>query len=325
MALILDNEAVTASTDMRTVIDALEDGLRAEAAGGVDTVPRINLAAGGEFFRVMPVVIEPLDLMGFKVFNGSIAQGVRYMIGLYRASSGELLSLMDASYLTAARTGATTGLATRLMTAEDSSAVVGVIGSGLEARTNLEAIAAVRDVREVKVFSPNPDRRTRFAREMSERLQVEVVPVDSGEEAADAPAVLVATNTGMNTGRVALQAAWPPAGAHVSAIGSTMPALREVDEALFGRADVVVLDTEHARGESGDLIAAVEGGHWADDKMRVLHEYAAGGAQPADGELSVFKSVGTGVQDIIAAAATYETARQRGLGREVDFLDLKLF
>jgi alanine dehydrogenase len=324
MTLILDNDAVVASTDVRAIIDALEDGLRAEAAGGVDTVPRINLAAGGEFFRLMPVVIPGMDIMGFKVFNGSIAQGVRYVIGLYRASSGELLSLMDASYLTAARTGATTGLATRLITPEDEVPVVGVIGSGLEARTNLEAICAVRTVREVKVFSRDADRRARFAEEMGERLQLDVHPVASGAEAADAEAVLVATNTGMNTGRVALEADWLPSAAHVSTIGSTMPALREVDAELFARADVVVVDTEHARNESGDLIAAVEGGQWSDDKLRLLHELP-GTDNPVAGPLTVFKSVGTATQDIIAAAATYETARARGLGRDVDFLDLKVF
>ncbi|MEA2303580.1 MAG: hypothetical protein QOH43_860 [Solirubrobacteraceae bacterium] len=324
MTLILDNDAVVASTDVRAIIDALEDGLRAEAAGGVDTVPRINLAAGGEFFRLMPVVIPGMDIMGFKVFNGSIAQGVRYVIGLYRASSGELLSLMDASYLTAARTGATTGLATRLITPEDEVPVVGVIGSGLEARTNLEAICAVRTVREVKVFSRDADRRARFAEEMGERLQLDVRPVASGAEAADAEAVLVATNTGMNTGRVALEADWLPSAAHVSTIGSTMPALREVDAELFARADVVVVDTEHARNESGDLIAAVEGGQWSDDKLRLLHELP-GTDNPVAGPLTVFKSVGTATQDIIAAAATYETARARGLGRDVDFLDLKVF
>jgi alanine dehydrogenase len=324
MTLILDNDAVVASTDVPAIIDALEDGLRAEAAGGVDTVPRINLAAGGEFFRLMPVVIPGMDIMGFKVFNGSIAQGVRYVIGLYRASSGELLSLMDASYLTAARTGATTGLATRLITPEDDVPVVGVIGSGLEARTNLEAICAVRTVREVKVFSRDAGRRARFAEEMGERLQLDVRPVASGAEAADAEAVLVATNTGMNTGRVALEADWLPSAAHVSTIGSTMPALREVDAELFARADVVVVDTEHARNESGDLIAAVEGGQWSDDKLRLLHELP-GTDTPVAGALTVFKSVGTATQDVIAAAATYETARERGLGRDVDFLDLKVF
>ena len=283
MTLILDNEDVTAATDLRTIIDALEDGLRAEANGGVDTVPRINLAADSEFMRLMPVVIAGMDIMGFKVFNGSLARGVRYVIGLYRASSGELLSLMDASYLTAARTGATTGLATRLMTAPDALSTVGVIGSGLEARTNLEAICAVRPVREVKVFSPNEARRTRFAQEMGERLQIVGRPVASGPEAADADGVLVATNTGMNTGRVALEADRLPSTAHVAAIGSTMPALRELDASIFARADVVVGDTEHARNESGDLIAAIEGGHWSDGKLRLLHDLpgagAAGGAQ----------------------------------------------
>lgn len=328
MTLILNNADVKASIDMARLIDAVEKGFRLEHEGEVHSVPRINLPGAGSagFFRVMPVVVPGADLMGLKAFNTSAPGGLRYVIALWAYTSGELLALMDAHYLTAARTGAVTGVATRAMTGGRERGEVGVIGSGLEARTNLEAIYTAGGVVSAKVFSPNDERRRRFAAEMSDRLGIEVRVVATAEEAADAPVVLVATNTGNHSGIVALEGRWLRADGHVSTIGSTMPALREVDADTFARADLVVLDTAHARNESGDLQAAAAAGAWDDGKVVGLPEIVAG-PMPIDGRpaLTVFKSVGTGLQDIVAAGAVYEMARQQERGREVDFLEQKFF
>jgi ornithine cyclodeaminase/alanine dehydrogenase-like protein (mu-crystallin family) len=326
MTLVLTAEEVRASIDMPQLIDALEEGLRCEAAGAVDSVPRANLAAASGFFRLMPVVIGPLDIMGFKAFNGSADDGVRYLTALYRASTGELLCLMDASYLTAARTGATTGVAVRLLTDNGRRGdEVGVIGSGLEARTNLEAVCCVVRVRRVNVFSPNREHCRRFAEEMSDRLSVPVEMVGEPAEAADAPIVVVATNTGIGTGVVALRGEWLRDSALVTTIGSTMPALREVDTTAFARAGLVVLDTPQAQEESGDVRAAVSEGAWGQDRVRQLCEFALPGNGHPRADLTIFKSVGTAVQDIVAAASVYDTARRSGAGRELNFLTPKLF
>jgi alanine dehydrogenase len=329
MTLVLDNDEVAASADIAQLIDALETAYRLEAAGGVDTVPRINLG-GGEphgFFRVMPVVVREMGIMGLKAFAASSGGTVRYVIALWAVESGELLALMDANYLTAARTGAITGVATRAMADVLEGDEVGVIGSGLEGRTNLEAVCAVRTVKRAKVFSPNELRRERFAREMSERLGVEVTAVESAADAADAPIVIVATNTGNNSGVLALEGEWLRSVAHVNAIGSTMPALREVDPATFERADLVVLDTLHASSESGDLIAATQAGTLDASAIRELSEIVTAPRFTADSRpsLTVFKSVGAGLQDIVAASAVFESARLSGAGREVAFLAEKNF
>jgi ornithine cyclodeaminase/alanine dehydrogenase len=323
MTLVLDNAEVVSAVHMPTMIDALESAMVADARGGVASVPRINLPVGDKgFFRVMPVVIEALDVMGVKAFNSGAGGTVRYLVGLWSVSSGELLALVDATYLTAARTGAVTGVAQRALARGHELA--GVIGSGLEARTNLEAICAVAPIRQVKVFSPHAERRERFAAEMSEKLGVEIVPVASPQEAAGAQTVLVATNTGPGTGRLAVEDRWVDTAEHVNTIGSTMSALREVDGAVFGRAELVVLDTLDAPAESGDLQAAAAEGHWDGAKVRWLADVVAGERLEADG-LTVFKSVGTGLQDIVAAKAVYEVALERGLGREIEFLGGKQF
>ncbi|MBS1888121.1 MAG: ornithine cyclodeaminase family protein [Actinobacteria bacterium] len=329
MTLILDNDEVRSAADMPTIIGNLEKAMAIESAGGIETVPRVNLPFSPKgFFRVMPAVIESLDLMGLKVFNTSRASDVRYLIGLWSIESGELRVLLDASHLTAIRTGAVTAMAHRAIAGHRSAERIGVIGSGLEARTNLEAICAVAEIREARVFSPNRERRERFAAEMARKLGIEIVAVDSGEEAADAPLVLAATNTGMGREAVAVQAEWLPASAHVDSIGSTMPSLRELDEKAFGRAELVVLDTMDSTEESGDLIAARRSGDWHESRVRSLSSLWADGADsrpvPAEG-LTVFKSVGTAAQDLVAADAIVQVAVAEGFGREIDLLFGKQF
>jgi len=329
MTLILDNEEVRSAANMPTIIGNLERAMGIEAAGGIETVPRVNLPFSPKgFFRVMPAVIESLDLMGLKVFNTSRASEVRYLIGLWSIESGELRVLLDANHLTAIRTGAVTGMAHRAIAGHRSADRIGVIGSGLEARTNLEAICSVSEIREAKVFSPNPERRERFAAEMAGKLGIEIVPVGSGEEAADAPLVLAATNTGIGRETVAVQAEWLPASAHVDSIGSTMPSLRELDEKVFGRAELVVLDTMDSTEESGDLIAARRSGDWPESRVRSLSSLWADGTGsrlPRTDGLTVFKSVGTAVQDLVAADAIVRVAVAEGLGQEVDLLFGKEF
>jgi alanine dehydrogenase len=325
MTLVLDNADVVSAVLMPGMIDALASALLVDAGGGVASVPRINLRVDRSgFFRVMPVVIDDLDLMGLKAFNTGAGGTVRYMVALWSARSGALLALVDATYLTAARTGAVTGVAQRALTHGREHREVGVIGSGLEARTNLEAICAVAQINRVKVFSPRPERRERFAAEMSERLDVEIVPVGSPQQAADAPSVLVATNTGAGTGVIALEGDWLDGAEHVNTIGSTMPALREVDGATFGRAELVVLDTLDAPAESGDVQAAAAEGHWDEAKVRRLADVLVDEPRTASG-LTVFKSVGTALQDIVAAKAVLDVALEPGLGREIEFLGGKHF
>jgi ornithine cyclodeaminase/alanine dehydrogenase len=231
---------------------------------------------------------------------------------------------VDAAHLTAVRTGATTGVATRLMTGPDDCREVGVIGSGLEARTNLEGILAVRDVRRVLIHSRTPERREAFAAEVRERHGIAAVAVQTPQEAAAAPCVLAATNTGFG-GPVALEGAWCRPDAHIATIGATAPQLREADPATFARASAIVVDTEHAGAECGDIIAAVEAGAWPQERVLTLPELAGrGGWERPDG-ITVFKSVGTAVQDLAAAGAVAAAARERGLGREVDLLSAKTF
>lgn len=328
MPLILGPEDVKRATDMGQMIDVIEAGIREQAAGNVSMPPRQNLATSNGFFRVMPAVMQDGGKMGIKIFNGSVEHGVRYIILIYDEQGGELLCMMDAAYLTGARTGATTGIATRYQARRNSKSV-GIIGSGLEARTNFAAVCAVREIESARVFSPTPANRERFAKEMSARLGVTVQPSDSPEAAVrSSDIVVVATNTTGHSDNIAYYGEWMEGGQHINSIGATGGHLREIDPQAFANADRILMDTiVGVKEESGDSFAAIDAGTWDDNKIIELPQVLDGTpARVGDDQTTLFKSVGSAVQDVMAGFAVYEQARVLGLGREIDdFLEHKFF
>jgi ornithine cyclodeaminase/alanine dehydrogenase-like protein (mu-crystallin family) len=262
------------------------------------------------------------------MFYGSVREGVRYVVLICSMTTGEVLAAVDAAYLTAARTGAMSGVATKHM-ARVAASTVGVIGSGLEAETNLLGVCAVRTITEVQVYSPNQARREAFAERMRALLDIRVEATSNPETAVSGTdIVVVATNTG-SSGTIAYRGAWFEEGQHIAAIGSTTPALREIDAPTFIRADRVVIDAAHdqVQEESGDVIAWLGDGGALDD-ARLLVDVLAGRWSGRNGEeeRTLFKSVGTAAQDMIGALHVYNEARRRGIGTEVpDLADPKLF
>lgn len=327
MTLLLGGDDVRATADMARLVDAVEAVLHEEHDGLITMPPRVNVAGDGTVLRLMPAHLARSNLMGYKSFHGSLAKGVRYLIVLIRADDGEILALIDAALLTALRTGATSGVATRYL-ARPGAADVGVIGSGLEAETNLAGVAAVHPIRAVRVFSPNAQRRNAFARRAGESLGVDAATAGSAREAVSgADIVIVATNTGTH-GPVAYQGDWIEAGQHLVSVGATSPFLRELDPACFDRADHVVFDAPPAQvfEESGDLMAVTDACRERLRCARVLPDVVARGFDRGATDVTLFKSVGTAAQDIAAAKVVYDAAVERGIGRQTGTLaDAKQF
>jgi ornithine cyclodeaminase/alanine dehydrogenase-like protein (mu-crystallin family) len=318
---LIGDDEVRALCDVAGLVDAMESALSREAEGAGTVAPeRLNLAFNQDFLRVMPALLPEVGLMGLKFFHGSLARGVRYLVAVCALSTGEVLGLVDAMYLTAARTGATSGVATRWLSRRDSHSV-GVIGSGLEAETNLLGVCAVRGITGVKVFSRSPRRREQFAERMSAQLGIPVEPRTSAEEAVGGTdIVVVATNTGPEGG-VAYRGAWLEPGQHVVSIGSTTPALREIDPQTFRGADAVVVDADFSQfsRESGDVAALLRSAHGWDGAVslaQLLNGSAPGRAR--DSDVTLFKSAGTAAQDLIGADYVLREAAARGIGTRVD-------
>ena len=328
MPLVLGPSDVKKATNMRQMIDVIEDGIREQATGNVSMPPRQNLATSNGFFRVMPAVMRAGGKMGIKIFNGSVEHGVRYIILIYDEKGGELLCMMDAAYLTGARTGATTGIATRHQ-ARENAKTVGIIGSGLEARTNFAAVCSVREIESARVFSPTPANRERFAQEMGNQLDIPVHPSETPQAAvANSDIVVVATNTTGHTDTIAYYGSWMTKGQHINSIGATGGHLREIDPQAFFKADRILMDTiVGVKEESGDSFAAIDADAWDDSKIIELPQVLDGlPARKNDEQITLFKSVGSAVQDVMAGFAVYEQAQAQGLGLKInDFLEHKIF
>jgi alanine dehydrogenase len=320
VTLLLSDQDVRAACNVGAMVGTLEESLCKEASGAGSLLPaRVNISHDGNFLRVMPALLPEVGLLGLKFFHGSMIDGVRYLVAVCSLETGAVTALLDGAYLTAARTGATSGVATGALSRPDS-ATVGLIGSGLEAETNLQAVCAVRPIVEVKVYSRSAIRRETFAQRMSDVLGIPVTPTSSPQVAvAGSDIVVVATNTGPDA-VVAYQGAWLEAGQHVVSIGSTTAALREVDVDTFIGSSRVVFDAEfdQVSQESGDVMALLDNRPgW--DSYVYLHQVISGavpGRSRAE-DITLFKSIGTAAQDMIAAMNVVARARELGLGRDV--------
>jgi ornithine cyclodeaminase/alanine dehydrogenase len=258
--------------------------------------------------------------MGFKAMNLAPGHGVRYQVHLYRIADGELVAIMDALHLTTLRTGATSAVATRRL-AGGKATTVGVIGSGIEARAQLEAMHALGLARSARVYSPTQANREKFAAACSRSLAIEVVPVAEAKEAVRGCGLVVAA---VKSSETALLGEWLEPGTHVNSVGTARPEQREIDAATFQRSAVIVVDTrEGVFGEAGDAIAAKD--VVSPEQVYELAELVTGRAPARSDEkqITLFKSVGSAHQDIAIAARIFERAREKNLGSEIHGFPVK--
>jgi len=314
MAILLNHEEVASAVTMAEAVEVLEEGFRVQARREFSLPARLTTPAGKGWLRMMPAVLSGMGVMGFKAMNLCAGIGARYVVFLYRIIDGELLAIMDAEPITTQRTGAVSAVAAKWLAREDAS-TVGVLGSRTEAKAQLEAMAAVRPLRSAKVYSPNPDHRRKFAEEMSRALQITITPVNTEHEAirgADLAVLAVKSTKAVFSGE------WLEPGMHVNAIGSVRAEHFEIDPLTFRRSDLVVVDSREEVMESGDGRAAKADG-LDGSGFRELWELVNGSAAGRKDQrsITVFKSVGTALQDIALAKKIYEVAIAKGLGRDI--------
>jgi ornithine cyclodeaminase/alanine dehydrogenase len=255
--------------------------------------------------------------MGCKVYT-STSTGAGFVVLLHDGRTGALLAVIEADGLGAMRTGAASGLATSFMARPDAN-VVGVFGSGKQARTQLEAVCRVRDIVEAYVYSPNPDRRARFADEMSATLAVPVVAVSKPELAAEDKDIIITATT---SSQPVFCGEWVSEGTHLNVIGSNFLGKTEIDVTTVREADVVIVDDkEQARLEAGDFRQPIEEGviRWSDigELSNVVVGRIAGRHGPND--ITLFKSVGIGLEDVAVAKVVYDQAIADEIGSWLPF------
>ncbi len=269
--------------------------------------PRQRVRAGGRMLHTMSAASAGLGLLGLKSYSTG-RDGARFLVVLFEAASGEPVAVMEADALGRIRTGAATAVAARHLAPEGAS-TLGILGCGYQARSQLLALAEVRPLREAQVFCRNPDARRAFAREMTERIGIPVLPAPSAEHAVRGKEMVVTITSARQP--VAL-GAWIEPGAFVAAAGANSLGRRELDaEAVRAAGRIVVDDREQARIECGDLDQVIRTGelHW--DRVETLGEVVAAGKPPpaAGGEGALFESQGIAAEDIAAAAVVLERGR----------------
>src|SRR5215831_4500539 len=175
MALLITEREVTELLDITTAISAVEEVVRDQAQGVATNRPRQRVHGSSALLHVMPAADRRLDVFGFKAY-ATARTGTRFLVMLYNGSDGNLLAIIEADRLGQMRTGAASGVATKYMARSDADSV-GIFGSGWQAESQLMAVCAGRDIKRVKVYSRNPERRNEFAGKMTALLGIEVLPV----------------------------------------------------------------------------------------------------------------------------------------------------
>jgi ornithine cyclodeaminase/alanine dehydrogenase-like protein (mu-crystallin family) len=249
------------------------------------------------------------EYFGAKVYSTHPKHGAHFLFLLYRSDDAKPLAIFEANRLGQIRTGAASALATRYMAREDAR-TLGVIGSGFQARSQLEAMRAVRQLESVRVWSRTPEKRDRFARECGAEA------AGTAEEAVRGADIVV---TATYSREPVLEAEWISPGTHINAMGSNQATRRELPAQLIAHASRIAIDSvEQGRMESGDLLMAVET-DW--DSIIELQEIVAGNQQgrASPDEITIFKSNGLAIEDVAAAAYIFEQAQ--GQARRLPLLE----
>jgi alanine dehydrogenase len=322
MPVLLSEQDLRMVLSMWDLIGAMEDALvrfsRRQVAQPLRSVVEVGLQKA--FFGIMPAFIADPPALGAKlvtVYPSNSAAGLPTHLAtivLLDSMTGELLSIADGRFITEARTAAVSAVSVKWLARENASTLA-IIGSGVQARSHLEAIALVRHLSAVRVWSPTAMHRDRFAREMQPRVDAPIRVAASAQEAVDGADLVVVVTAAREP---VIRRDWIRAGTHICAVGACRPDQRELESALISSARLIVDSRAGALAEAGDIVIPIAEGtldasHVAAELGEVLLGTVAG--RTSDAETTIFKSLGMAVEDVAAAHLAYTKAAERGLGR----------
>lgn len=324
--LILDSEQIRELLPMRDCIELMADALSSLARGDVfqplRTIIRPPEARG--LLGLMPAYRTgehgAFGMKAICVFPGNPAVGKDAHQGavmLFSRETGEMIALMNASEITAIRTAAVSAVATRLLAREDAHDLA-IIGAGVQARTHLVALDAVREIRQARVACRNIEHAQELVREMQPSFSFPIEAVKTNEEAVRGADVIV---TATSSQEPVINKDWISGGAHVNAIGTHSPNSREIDSATMAAARIFVDRRESTLNEAGDyMLAAKEGLIDADSIVGEIGELLIGtkhGRNSVD-EITLFKSLGLAIEDVACAEYLYKKALSQNFGTWVN-------
>lgn len=318
MTLHINEAEVRQVLDMPQALGAVEEILRKQATEEVIVHPRrrLELPHSG-FFHYMAAADYSAGFVAMKQYT-YVRGKLQFLVPLYEMATGDLLAVIEADYMGQLRTGAASGVATKYLAREDSRTAV-IIGTGGQARTQLEAVASVRKLESVRVYGRDAAKREKFCQQMSEKLNIPIKPSGSSTEAVRGADIVCTATTSSQP--VVFGADLTPA-AHINAIGANHAHKRELDDKAVASANVIVVDSvEQSQQEAGDLIIAFKGDEVRWTGVKKLCDVVAGKVSGRSGnaEVTLFKSNGIASWDLAVAMKVYSAAREKKLGRELPF------
>jgi ornithine cyclodeaminase/alanine dehydrogenase-like protein (mu-crystallin family) len=316
MTLHINEAEVGQLLTMPMAIAAVEEVSRKQAEGSVVFHPRrrFELPDRG-FFHYMAALDTAAGYVAMKQYT-YVKGKLCFLVTLYSVATGELLALIEADTMGRLRTGAASGVATKYL-ARKLAKVAAILGTGGQARTQLEAIHNVRMLDSVYVYGRDPQRRNRFSEEMSERLGLNVYPMVSSAAAVSSAEIICTATT---SPRPVLYGQDLAPGVHINAIGANHAHKHELDEAAVAKANLIFVDAlAQSQQEAGDLIIAFAKQPQRWTEVHELAELVAGkvAGRANDSQITLFKSNGIAAWDLAVAVKVYTLAKEKGLGREL--------
>jgi ornithine cyclodeaminase/alanine dehydrogenase-like protein (mu-crystallin family) len=314
MPLLISEAEVASLLTMEDALTLVEEVFAYSGSAKPSSQPRRRVASGTGTLNVMSAALPARDVMGLKVYPTGPG-GVRFVVLLYRASTSELLAIIEAGRLGELRTGAASGVATKHL-APTGASTLGIYGAGTQAETQIEAVARVRRLDRVMAYARQRDRLDAFCQRMSEQVGVPLEPAASPEEPLECEIVTTATSSVVP---LFLGDRIRP-GTHLNVVGSNFTSKAEVDIATIRRASLIVVDSlESARLEGGDLLPAIDRGllswEWVTELGDIVSGRQSGRRLPED--VTLFKSHGVASEDVVLAHEIWLRASRNGVDRRV--------
>jgi len=323
MVLILSERDVASLLSMTEGVTLVEQAFREYSRGQVILPPRLSqdLPGTAGAFRVVSAALPAMGVFGLKTLTGypgrRAPNETYFVLLLFEMETGALRAILSANYLTGIRTGAATGVAVKYLARQDAN-IHGVLGAGAQAKYQIEAVASVRPIELVKIFAPNYQKASAFADSIKTELRINAHAVRHPQDAVSGSSIVTAITTAREP---VVLGKWLDDGTHITSAGANGRAKMELDPACFSRSRVVTDCQSLAMEEAGDLRAALQNGDITPQLLYAELGDVINGTKNGridDRELTLFKSMGLGFQDIAVAAFLVARAVETGTGTMVD-------
>jgi alanine dehydrogenase len=323
--LVLSEQQVKSLIDIDELIGALEQAHIQYSTGKAVMPVRLVVPLPQIQGRItaMPGFLTDNRALGMKVVTyfqenpKTNLPAILATIMLFSAATGKIMAIMDGSYITAIRTACASALATKVL-ANPHTPVLGILGAGVQARAHIRALARVRKISQIKIYSPSGISATALKKEVEPQIDAAVLVATSAEQAVRESDLVVTATTAKEP---ILKSEWLKPGVHVNAVGSHRPDLREIDGRTLARAKIIVDGREAIMAECGDVLLAFKDNSITESAVDTEIGEVLAGKKPgrtSASEVTLYKSVGIAIQDVAAATLTYGKAVEQGQGTSVE-------